>query len=41
VVAERLGIVPDEIGGGRGVMLGRPGEPAGRLRRCWTETAGR
>ncbi|WP_199043871.1 alpha/beta fold hydrolase [Glycomyces salinus] len=36
-VAERLGIVPDEIDGGHMVALGRPVELAERLDRYWTE----
>ena len=31
VVRERLGIEPDELGGGHMVMLSRPGELAARL----------
>ncbi|MER5646219.1 alpha/beta hydrolase [Streptosporangium sp. NPDC002524] len=31
VVGERLGTVPDEIGGGHGIALSRPGELADRL----------
>ncbi|GAB4000653.1 hypothetical protein GCM10029992_33260 [Glycomyces albus] len=37
LVAERLGIVPDEIDGGHMVALGRPVELAERLDRYWTE----
>ncbi|SDD59689.1 alpha/beta fold hydrolase [Glycomyces harbinensis] len=39
VVADRLGIVPDEIDGAHSVMLSRPAELADRLHRYWTERA--
>ncbi|HEX2143017.1 MAG TPA: alpha/beta hydrolase [Glycomyces sp.] len=41
VVADRLGIVPDEIDGSHSVMLSRPDELADRLHRYWTDPADR
>jgi pimeloyl-ACP methyl ester carboxylesterase len=37
MVRERLGITPDEIGGGHGPFLSRPRELAQRLDAYWSE----